>query len=1257
MGFKYSADLLDSAGLPAGSATYGQAVPVVYGHTRVALPNVFAPTFLWNQREGYVDSNAVKLYRQGVMALISQGPITGLGRIWKGKDLFANLAAVETANPFTLFLGASTQSPWSFLSSGTAVDTHSCLLTVPSVGPYSVQVTDPTFLIATSSKAEHPTYNWFPGKPPMTAFALVSTITDSTQYTKSGNILTFHSSFAGSQIVVTWTFSVSLAPYAQPYNGIAYIASQALELGQTNSLPQFSAEVYGLISGSSDCSPSDILVDILTNGVGLSSGMVDVELGPDGLAASGLRRWCAQSGQLISPAFTEQKATSDHLDGLLQDIGATCLWSESKIKFRPLGESSIGTYSPYTTARYGLTNDHFITDDGQPPVLVDLVPQVDTYNTLEVRYLEGSPASGLGVFDEATVTYSDSTDVALRGVVKGSQVDARCITNGPQARRLAEWLTVRQLRKTATYTFTLGSQFILLEPGDIVTLTETGLGLSSVAVIITRKEESSDKRLTFTAEPWLGLAHPATISVTTGYSDSTSQTQTPAQEANAPTMDLSPDGLTAYIAASGSAQGYGSAQIWTSWDNSSWVHQGTLGAAVHGSLTGGLPVGAVNDTTNTLGVDVSACGRAIPAASTAAPGFALVGSEVISFSAVTSTGPGTYALTGLSRGLRGSLSSLHYSGCGFLFLDSSVLQFPVSGHGGATLYVKLVPVNGSGVVTGSLGSAIAWTLPIPPAPGVGSLPFKQSWDTIDLTDWTIGTTAAVLSLQPGSIMGGKVLRCAGAELWMTSKANIPVDAAKIYKLHVRYRQVVNPTTGNKYFTAGLAGVAADGVTLCDKNGAATVITQHFYPDSVQNLAGDGWHDYVAYWYGLASTGTDGGASSSASGQFQTNVRYVRPLLAFNVGGGDSTIEVDAIDLEEVVQGADLADGAVSLPKLSVGFGMNILSNGDFCGPSNTVEPTGWQFYNGSYGSNGARGINLSDDWTLGRNAAALTNAQSRNTPWLHQSVGPINSAWFQSLYMQSIPAVVGQKYVASVYSGAHRCKVTILLRFADSSLATLQDFGNGTGAADTNNLEQMGGDSLGGYKRIYCSGVAPAGTAFVQFEVRKWDTATGYTDSYGFFCRAQLEPVGPNVTTPTPWSSAGRTIIDGSGIVSPRVQLSNYAEDGSGNPTAGALMDSKGTALKVAPGNLQIGRFVFADMITTYTATVSDAGTTVVNLDSSTWGNYTAFANPLNFTVGVPVGALVATIGANSLFLSVISSAAPGTGKNVQWQVVVIRLP
>jgi hypothetical protein len=63
-------------------------------------------------------------------------------------------------------------------------------------------------------------------------------------------------------------------------------------------------------------------------------------------------------------------------------------------------------------------------------------------------------------------------------------------------------------------------------------------------------------------------------------------------------------------------------------------------------------------------------------------------------------------------------------------------------------------------------------------------------------------------------------------------------------------------------------------------------------------------------------------------------------------------------------------------------------------------------------------------------------------------------------------------------------------------------------------------------------------------------------------------------------SSNASTYIANAAIQSAMIndlRTSNYAEDGSGNPTSGAKMASGGTAMKVASDNLQIGSRVFTD--------------------------------------------------------------------------------
>lgn len=86
----------------------------------------------------------------------------------------------------------------------------------------------------------------------------------------------------------------------------------------------------------------------------------------------------------------------------------------------------------------------------------------------------------------------------------------------------------------------------------------------------------------------------------------------------------------------------------------------------------------------------------------------------------------------------------------------------------------------------------------------------------------------------------------------------------------------------------------------------------------------------------------------------------------------------------------------------------------------------------------------------------------------------------------------------------------------------------------------------------------------------------------GAFANGSIVSFGPMSFTANLPITAGNasTYIAALAIGSAQIsdlRTTNYAEDGSGNPTAGAKLASTGTALKVASGSLQVGSAVFTD--------------------------------------------------------------------------------
>jgi hypothetical protein len=282
--------------------------------------------------------------------------------------------------------------------------------------------------------------------------------------------------------------------------------------------------------------------------------------------------------------------------------------------------------------------------------------------------------------------------------------------------------------------------------------------------------------------------------------------------------------------------------------------------------------------------------------------------------------------------------------------------------------------------------------------------------------------------------------------------------------------------------------------------------------------------------------------------------------------------------------------------LAKGPGMNILPNGDFSGvPVTTVDAItlrGWTKAANLMAP--TWNVNLAS-WALGNNAD-VKNAQWLNTPYIFQSgrIDDVNA--YAEFSSDLIPIDPAKRYIASAYTGAHRCKASIIL------LGYAADGTTVTGATDgvvlpewSNDSEAAGGTTIAGYKRIYVtSETLPAGTHSVKVLLRKLDTNAGQTSSYMFFCRAQLEEVGPSATEPGTWVAPAKGIVTFSelavgavaadNIAGNVIRTPNYAFTGAEGTstevaTAGAKMQNTagGVALLVAPQNLKIGPTLIAD--------------------------------------------------------------------------------
>lgn len=204
--------------------------------------------------------------------------------------------------------------------------------------------------------------------------------------------------------------------------------------------------------------------------------------------------------------------------------------------------------------------------------------------------------------------------------------------------------------------------------------------------------------------------------------------------------------------------------------------------------------------------------------------------------------------------------------------------------------------------------------------------------------------------------------------------------------------------------------------------------------------------------------------------------------------------------------ADAARQAAITAALEKGPGSNMFPQADF--------PKGWTGW--TYGglASTEAGNNHSPTWALGGNTDP-NNTNGLNTPYFaHGARSTGGYGQFESYPIYGLAA--GKRYLVSVYSGAHRCKVGIYLFFYDASGTFLGYAGDTT--PSFNDEEAHGGQLISGYKRIFAYATAPTGTHHAFVILRKWDTKGSEANSYAFFCRAQVEEVSDYTTQPGPWT-------------------------------------------------------------------------------------------------------------------------------------------
>jgi hypothetical protein len=605
--------------LSVQQSTYGLALPIVYGRTRVSGNLIWYGDFVaiatttttssgGKGGGGVSQQSTTFTYEAAVLLALCEGPIGGVVSVWQAKKRFEAQDGKTAIEQLALSFvpGTPGQATWSHLT--------------------------------TNHSGSH-----FHGDKPVGNEAL--------GYTSTALLYGANFALTNNAEVENHTFEVDAK----------------LQFG----------------GGVVDAEPSAIVHDLLT------SAQYGAAFPVGSLASlATYSTYCRAMGLFVSPALTDQQEARGHLKTITDMTNAACVWSEGRLKIVPFGDQAItghgATYTPNLVPIYDLTDDDFIVGgEGEDPVKCDRRTPADAFNQVQVEYLNREHAYNIEI-----VEAKDQANIEKYGLRPRDPVKMHAICQPTVARRAAQLLLQRSLYVRNEYEFRLGWKYVLLEPMDLVTLTDAGLGLNRTPVRIISVEENTDGLLTVRAEDYpFGVASATLYPVQSGLGFEADYNAAPGNVAapvffEAPVELATSTGLEVWCAVSGQAGSagalWGGCQVWASHDGVTYKQVGTArGGARYGATTAAVGSAATSAA-------VALAGRGGQMLSGTAQDAQLLstlcwlgtpaGGEYVAHTTATLTAANAYTLGGLVRGAYRAPAVAHAAGAQFVRVDDAIVK-------------------------------------------------------------------------------------------------------------------------------------------------------------------------------------------------------------------------------------------------------------------------------------------------------------------------------------------------------------------------------------------------------------------------------------------------------------------------------------------------------------------------------------------------------------------------------------------------------
>jgi hypothetical protein len=537
--------------------------------------------------------------------------------------------------------------------------------------------------------------------------------------------------FNGTSTQVPWGYLTTNFPANALFNrNLAFVAGPTYQLNSSASMQNNSLEVqmtsaFNPGAGIVDANPRDIVLDWLTNTQD-GAGFPFLHVGD----LSAYSNYCVALGLFMSPFIDAQVEARQFLEDTAQLTNSAWVWSGSTLRIIPYGDTAVSgngvTYAPDMTPLFDLTDDDFKRDTGADPIITTRINPADAPNIITVEIVDRSQD-----YNTSSVEAKDQGAIEAYGLNQFASISAHGITSPAVGQIVAQAILQRQQYVRNTHAFTIGWKFGILDPMDLVTITDGDSGLYRQLVRILTIDEDNDGFLAITAEQVdIGVAH-SPVYGQQAPSGLLPDNNAKAPSANPPMIFGGPlqllTGLEMWMAACG-PDGYGGCDVWVSSTGQSFKNIGRMfGSSRMGVLTAPFPAGNDPDTVDACAVDLSESrgvllsGEVLDAdlANTLCyiqdvPGRG----EFFSYSNATLTGVSKYRLdTYLRRGLYSVTVPPHATGAQFTRIDKSIFRIPYTADQiGDFVYVKLTAFNVHGAGEQTLDEVLATQILVPSPP-------------------------------------------------------------------------------------------------------------------------------------------------------------------------------------------------------------------------------------------------------------------------------------------------------------------------------------------------------------------------------------------------------------------------------------------------------------------------------------------------------------------------------------------------------------